>query len=92
MDASVKKAVDAIKGPRSTAGKDPGSRSAASLIGRRDAGHSGGTPSSWVELAGAVESGRRGALLAAPRDALDRVLQAGDLCAPVLSLTQRLPG
>jgi bifunctional non-homologous end joining protein LigD len=49
-------------------------------------------PITWAELAGAVESGRPDALLPAPQDALDRIAQAGDLFAPVLSLIQRLPG
>jgi bifunctional non-homologous end joining protein LigD len=49
-------------------------------------------PITWAELAGALESGGSDALLPAPQDALDRVAQAGDVFAPVLSLTQRLPG
>jgi bifunctional non-homologous end joining protein LigD len=48
-------------------------------------------PLTWAEVTAAVDSGRSGALLPAPQDALERVGESGDLFAPVLSLTQQLP-
>ena len=49
-------------------------------------------PLGWSELTAAVDAGSADALLPAPEDALDRVSEAGDRFAPVLSLAQRLPG
>jgi bifunctional non-homologous end joining protein LigD len=49
-------------------------------------------PVTWDDLAAAVDAGDSAALLPAPQDALDRVDETGDVFAPVLSLTQRLPG
>jgi len=49
-------------------------------------------PITWADLTAAVDAGHTEALLPSPQDALDRVAEAGDLFATVLSLTQRLPG
>jgi bifunctional non-homologous end joining protein LigD len=49
-------------------------------------------PVDWPELSAAVDAGRSDALLPGPDEALDRVAQTGDLFAPILSHTQRLPG
>src|SRR3954471_16728503 len=49
-------------------------------------------PVTWGDLAAAVDAGHPDGLLPTPQDALERVADTGDLFAPVLSLTQRLPG
>jgi bifunctional non-homologous end joining protein LigD len=49
-------------------------------------------PVAWPELADVVGGGREQDLLPAPGAVLERVARDGDLLAPVLSLTQRLPG
>jgi bifunctional non-homologous end joining protein LigD len=49
-------------------------------------------PLSWADLTAAADAGRPEALLPAPGEALDRVADKRDLFAPVLRLTQRLPG
>jgi bifunctional non-homologous end joining protein LigD len=49
-------------------------------------------PVTWPELTAALDAGRADALLPAPAEALARVAAAGDPFAPVLTLTQRLPG
>lgn len=48
-------------------------------------------PVAWRDLTAAVDAGDPQALLPSPHDALDRVADAGDLFAPVLSVRQRLP-
>jgi len=49
-------------------------------------------PIAWSDLTAVVDAGSIDALLPGPQDALDRVSDAGDLFAPVLSQAQRLPG
>ena len=48
-------------------------------------------PVMWAELNAAVDAGDASTLLVAPQDALDRVGEAGDLFASVLSAQQHLP-
>src|SRR4051812_2084286 len=48
-------------------------------------------PLPWPDLVAVVDSGRSDALLPSPQDALDRIGEAGDVFAPLLSLKQRLP-
>jgi bifunctional non-homologous end joining protein LigD len=49
------------------------------------------TPVTWDELKRAQKAGRSDALFFSPADVLKRVARLGDLFAPVLKLTQRLP-
>jgi bifunctional non-homologous end joining protein LigD len=49
-------------------------------------------PVEWDELAAVVDTARPDELLPGPQEALDRVERHGDPFAPVLSLSQRLPG
>jgi len=49
-------------------------------------------PLTWTDLTAVVDAGSTDALLPGPQDALDRVGDAGDLFAPVLSQVQHLPG
>src|SRR3954449_3130899 len=48
-------------------------------------------PITWSDLTAAVDTGHADPLLPSPQDALDRVSEAGDLFASLLSRTQQLP-
>jgi bifunctional non-homologous end joining protein LigD len=49
-------------------------------------------PITWGDLTAAVDAGHADALLPSPQAAIDRVSEAGDLFASLLSRTQQLPG
>ena len=71
---------------------DPGKSTVAPYSLRGLALPTVATPVSWEEVEAAVDAGSADGLWFGPDDVLDRVEGLGDLMAPALEATQRLPG